>query len=700
MKKSIYLILTFCILHSSFCIAQKQGQAKIDSLLLELPKAKLDTNKVNLLVVLSLEYYDINPDEGIKYGEMGLQLSEKLLWKNGIAKIANSIGICNWAKSNYPKALEYYNKALKINEEIKDKSGIAKNLGNIGLIYNEQSDFPKALEYYFKSLKIMEVLNNKTYIAGNLGNIGTIYNKQSDYPKALEYYFKALKINEELNNKTYIAGNLGNIGVIYNKQSDYPKALEYFFKALKIDEELNGKISIGQDLGNIGLAYMYQSNYSKALDYYFKALKINEELNNKIEIALNLGNIGIIYIDQYNYPKALEYYFKALKINEDINNKFGIALNLGNIGELYVKLSQDSIFDKLTEKNEFVGLTKELNLRKGIEYLLKAMDISKEVGNLNYLIFWYKCLYDGYKLQGNYSKALEYHELFKKTQDSVFNMEKSKKFATLEAIRDKELAEKQIIIQKLELEKQKSRLLLMLIGIGSMFIIIFGLGFLLFQLKKQKKLSDWLLHNILPKSIAERLMKKEHPIADSFDSASVIFIDIVDFTKTSAGATAKRVTEVLNILYSKLDQIAKKHGLEKIKTIGDCYMAAAGIPISDPENATKAAQFTLEAMNLLKDYDTGDGTILNFRCGVDCGSVVAGVIGEHKFIYDLWGDTVNTASRMESNGVAGKIQVSERFKEKITNNEQGISNIEFEERGMIEIKGKGTMRTYFLENKI
>jgi len=172
---------------------------------------------------------------------------------------------------------------------------------------------------------------------------------------------------------------------------------------------------------------------------------------------------------------------------------------------------------------------------------------------------------------------------------------------------------------------------------------------------------------------------------------------MVDFTKKSSDATAKRVVEVLNVLYSKLDQITKKHGLEKIKTIGDCYMAAAGIPIHDPENTSKAVKFALEAMKEIKDFNTGDGTLLNFRCGIDCGPVVAGVIGEHKFIYDIWGDTVNTAARMEEYSEPGKIQVTERFKD-VVNLSDTEHLMKFEERGEIEIKGKGLMRTYFLES--
>lgn len=223
------------------------------------------------------------------------------------------------------------------------------------------------------------------------------------------------------------------------------------------------------------------------------------------------------------------------------------------------------------------------------------------------------------------------------------------------------------------------------------------------DLREEKEKSDRLLLNVLPEQIAERLKAGESPIADHFDKASVVFIDIVDFTKKSAGTNPKEIVEILNALYSKLDVIAKKHGLEKIKTIGDCYMAAAGIPEPNTDYARKSADFAIEAMTELKDYDTGKGSVLNFRCGIDCGPIVAGVIGEQKFIYDIWGDMVNTASRMEMNGVVGRIQCTERFKESLTlplHNRRGIKceSFNFEERGEIEIKGKGIMKTYFLNN--
>ncbi|MDQ1267284.1 MAG: hypothetical protein QG635_2438 [Bacteroidota bacterium] len=240
------------------------------------------------------------------------------------------------------------------------------------------------------------------------------------------------------------------------------------------------------------------------------------------------------------------------------------------------------------------------------------------------------------------------------------------------------------------------------------------LGIAKIQLENLIEKSDRLLLNVLPAPIAERLKNGETRIADRFDEASVIFIDIVDFTKMSdtckvsdISSTAERIVELLNEIYTRFDKIAEKYGLEKIKTIGDCYMAAAGIPEPRADHAEMAAWFAMEAIETMKEYrvevqmsDTSkvSDIYINFRCGIDCGPVVAGVIGEHKFIYDVWGDTVNTAARMEEYSEPGKIQCSERFKDVLHLKDVGHL-MNFEERGEIEIKGKGMMKTWFLNEK-
>jgi class 3 adenylate cyclase len=202
------------------------------------------------------------------------------------------------------------------------------------------------------------------------------------------------------------------------------------------------------------------------------------------------------------------------------------------------------------------------------------------------------------------------------------------------------------------------------------------------QRELEHRRSERLLLNVLPAPIAARLKQHEEVIADRFDEATVLFADIVDFTPRSAALPPERVVELLDEVFTAFDRMAEERGLEKIKTIGDAYMVAGGIPEPRPDHVLAVAQMGLAMIRAT------DGVEL--RIGIDSGPVVAGVIGRRRFIYDLWGDTVNTASRMESHGVPGRIQVTERVMRRLED------RFVFEPRGMIEVKGKGPMPTWFL----
>jgi class 3 adenylate cyclase len=202
--------------------------------------------------------------------------------------------------------------------------------------------------------------------------------------------------------------------------------------------------------------------------------------------------------------------------------------------------------------------------------------------------------------------------------------------------------------------------------------------------------SDGLLLNVLPRSIAERLKHDPGVIAERYDEVTVLFADIADFTPFAERTSPEQVVGVLDEIFSAFDTLTERHGLEKIKTIGDAYMVAGGLPEPRPDHAEAIAAMALEMQVELARVRQALGLGLEIRIGIDSGPVVAGVIGRRKFIYDLWGDTVNTASRMESSGIVGRIQVSEAVFERLR------STHAFEDRGEVEIKGKGRLRTYFL----
>jgi adenylate cyclase len=213
------------------------------------------------------------------------------------------------------------------------------------------------------------------------------------------------------------------------------------------------------------------------------------------------------------------------------------------------------------------------------------------------------------------------------------------------------------------------------------------------QLQAEQEKSEKLLLNILPEAIAERLKKGEKTIADNFPEATVLFADIVGFTQLATQISAVELVQTLNEIFSAFDRLVERFGLEKIKTIGDAYMVVGGLPNPRPDHASAVAAMALEMQNELVRLNAEKGIHLRMRVGIHSGPVVAGIIGEKKFSYDLWGDTVNIASRMQSMANIGAIQTSEATFQLL------METFAFTKRGMIEVKGRGRMTTYFLIGK-
>jgi class 3 adenylate cyclase len=213
-------------------------------------------------------------------------------------------------------------------------------------------------------------------------------------------------------------------------------------------------------------------------------------------------------------------------------------------------------------------------------------------------------------------------------------------------------------------------------------------------IEEKNRENEALLLNILPGEIAARLKGGEQEIADSFADVTVLFGDLVGFTNLSSKTSASEVVDMLNGLFSRFDQIASELGIEKIKTIGDCYMAVCGLPKTCFDHTYRMAQMALRMAEATRQHGQEKGLNLQMRIGLNSGPVVAGVIGKTKFIYDLWGDTVNLASRMESTGVPGGIQVTRSVYERLKD------GFEFERRGMVQVKGKGEIEAWLLHGQL
>jgi adenylate cyclase len=229
------------------------------------------------------------------------------------------------------------------------------------------------------------------------------------------------------------------------------------------------------------------------------------------------------------------------------------------------------------------------------------------------------------------------------------------------------------------------------LNIAAPSLVVFGLliAFALQRAAAQGRVETLLL-NVLPGEIAERLQNEPGAIADQFDEASILFADVVDFTPLSARLTPTELVGILDRLFTDFDHLADKYEVEKIKTIGDCYMVAAGVPNHREDHAHALARMALEMRECAADCLQGDGQALELRIGISSGPVVAGVIGRRRFLYDLWGDTVNMASRMESHGTPGDIQITKPTWELVR------GDFDCRARGLVEVKGKGLVETWQL----
>ncbi len=424
MQKRLLLACALCL---ACLTAQAQNKKAIDSLMSVYNTTKHDTTKVLALTIIAQEYINTKPDTCISIAEKAIAMSEKIGFEKGKAGAWNNMGMVNGNKGKYPEALILFQKALLVFEKIQAKKSIASSLYYIGFLYAIQDNYPLALEYYQKSMKIREEIGDKKGIATSLNNIGLIYQYQGNYPLALEYYQKSMKIEEEIGGKEVFAQSLNDIGVIYIYQGNYPLALEYYQKSLKIREEIGKEQAIAQSLHNIGLIYKKQGNYSLALEYYQKSMEIEEEIGDKEVFAQSLNNMGIIYTDQGNYPLALEYYQKSLKIAEEIGDKNTLTYPLNGMATIYQKQKE---YDK------------------SIEYAQRSLEVAQEIKAPLEISTASQTLYISYKLKGDYAKALEYHEFYKQINDSLFNADKSKAIANLEARAEIERKDKEIEIAK------------------------------------------------------------------------------------------------------------------------------------------------------------------------------------------------------------------------------------------------------------
>ena len=631
MKKLSSLFIIILITISGY----SQDKHLVDSLQTILKTAKQDTNKAKILNRLASAYQGNNPDKAMEYAKQNLVLSEQIGFKKGIANAYNIMG------------------------------GISEDKG----------DHLTALDLFKKSLKIRQEIGNKQGIAGSFNNVGLVYERIGNYPEALKYYFASLKIGEETQNKTCQAINYINIGNIYCDQGNYPEALKIFFCSLKISEEIGDKRRISSVYGNIGLVYLAQGNYPEALKNYRVSLQMQEEIGNKMGIAHSYSNIGLIYLDQGNYPEALKNFFAALKINEELGVKEGIVVEYNSIGNAY---------------------TKQKKFKDASDYLKKSLSLAKEIRSLGRVVDVYENLAKLDSAEGNYQQALEHYKLFITHRDSLVNKENTKK--TVQQQMQYDFDKKEAITKAVQEKKdivQRNIRYSILLGLAGALIFLVVVYRQRNKISKEKNRSEELLLNILPSEVAVELKQTGHCQPKTFSMVTVMFTDFKDFTRVSEKVSAELLVGEINYCFSAFDNILQKYKIEKIKTVGDAYMCASGLPALNYTHAFDVVSAGLEMKEFIlnrKKEKEGKGEIaFEIRIGIHTGPVVAGIVGVKKFQYDIWGDTVNLAARMEQSCEPGNVNISGSTYELVKD------AFNCKHRGKIEAKNKGMIDMYFVD---
>jgi class 3 adenylate cyclase/Tfp pilus assembly protein PilF len=539
------------------------------------------------------------------------------------------------------------------------------------------------LESIEKSIAGNEEIGNKWGISEAEIVVGVLFEEQGNFPKALEHYNRALAIDEEIGNKEGMAMSLNNIGNIYNTHNNSVRALEYYKKALAIDEELGIKQGIAVELGNIGSIYQEQGKTAEALEYQQRALKINEEIGDMYGVGSSMRSIGDLYQQLENYPLALENYEKSIAIFEEVGMPYEMGTTRTNLGNYYLNQGEIS---------------------RALDECKKGLAICEETGSLQGQYKACYCLYRAYKEMGNSAEALGFYEQMIIHKDSIYNVDNTRKITRIQMQSEfdkKEAAskaeqEKKDALAAEELERQK----LVRNGFVGGFAVVFLFAGVFFvqrnKIGKEKERSEELLLNILPEETAQELKEKGESDARLIDQVTVLFTDFKGFTALSEKVTPKELVADLHKCFSAFDRICEKYGIEKIKTIGDAYMAAGGLPSPTTTHAEDVVNAALEMAEVVEkgkaDKIAAGLPFFEVRIGVHTGPVVAGIVGVKKFQYDIWGDTVNTASRMESSGEVGRVNISEATFSLIKDEPE----FQFTPRGKVQAKGKGELEMYFV----
>ncbi len=659
--------------------------------------------------------------------EYYLQAEKSLLkggWDENELHLLENIGAIYFELNEYEKALLYYRRLESRFVSENNFIHLPEAYHYIVECYNELHQYENALGYNQKILEYQRKKGDRAEELVALNNIGFIYNKLGNYDEALEYFQQSQNLEETftdtINPSTWV-----NIAIVYQNLGDMKNSLYYMLKAEKI-AEASGDIAIAAEMDHLtSVIYFNHEDYYNALHFNVEARRLAKESGNMGLLAATLLTSSKIHEALYDFENAMETYRqyltlndsllmdKAYKENELLEQQFIIERSEREIENL---LANEDLQDLEYQRLKLENATKE----QQIDIFRKSDSIQKitiENQDLERRRALQEKLLAEEKLAAEIQEK-EIKDLKQKEKIQQLNIEKQE-LVQKEQENEIDLLNKENEIIDLNLKKVQTRNKFL----GGFVILALVIIYLVYRgcrfakktnkiLNKQnneierqrdeidfeRKRSDKLLLNILPEEIAEELKEKGSATAKQYETVSVLFTDFKGFTMVAEKLTPEELVKELDICFLAFDKIIDKHGLEKIKTIGDAYMCAGGIPVENTTNPVDIVKAGLEIKkfmeNLKAEREAKGEDFWDLRIGIHTGSVVAGVVGKNKFAYDIWGDAVNTASRMESSGIPGKVNISGTTYSLVKD------KFKCTYRGKVKAKNKGEIDMYLVEEEI
>ena len=538
---------------------------------------------------------------------------------------------------------------------------------------------------YFEQVVVLRAQTDSSKLINCFSNLGRCYAEMGRKEEAWSSYQTAFRLSKKFNNEKSLGYLFNNMGVLEEEQGHPNEAKMYFENGVEVSRKAGNDGSEALCHESLAIHFGKQQDYAQSEKHFVAAFEIYERTNNLPMVSSVLINLGMLASEQKKDSEAIEWLEQSRKIANRLGNYAHVVTAVNGLTQLYLDNGQSK---------KALQLTNEISpLMDSVELLPVQRD-------------YYQSLSEVYKANGMWQKAFEASNRYYTLRDSVFSEQQKETLVELKTRYEVAEKEQELIFQKAV--NQQQRIWQWALGIGLILT-----GFLAFnwwrafqnksrlnvQIRTEQQRSDELLLNILPPAVAEELKTNNAVVARRFENATVLCTDFQDFTGIVSRLRPEQLVQLLDEYFRGFDDITTKFGIEKIKTMGDAYMCVGGLPDASAGTSVhvlRAALAMRDWVNTINKRNMADGKpYFHCRIGLHVGPVVAGIVGKKKFVYDIWGDTVNTATRMEQYGAIDEVNISNTVFQVVVE-EPGF---QFEYRGEIEVKGKGKLGMYFAREK-